>query len=99
MTGTTGGEGVALEKCVCGKPATVPCVVHWKNGDRTYHYCPSCALDVCAMEGVEPSPTDADIELDEDGFLSDGNHDDIAYEAGYLTEDEYDTANREVTDG
>lgn len=39
-------------------------------------------------------PNELDIELDEDGLLSDGNHDDIAYEAGYLTEDEYDAANR-----
>ena len=39
--------------CVCGKAATVPVVVHWKDGDRTYRYCPECALDVCAMEGTE----------------------------------------------
>lgn len=42
-----------------------------------------------------PAPTVADIELDDAGLLSDGNHNDIAYEAGYLTDDEYAALNKE----
>lgn len=44
-----------MSKCVCGKNATVAVVVHWADGDRIYRYCPSCALDVCALDGAEPA--------------------------------------------
>jgi hypothetical protein len=46
-----------MSDCDCGQPATVPVVVHWADGDRTYDYCPSCALDICAfVGGTEPDP-------------------------------------------
>lgn len=58
-----------------------------------------CGSDYNRMTLISTAPTTADIELDDDGLLSEGNHDDIAFDAGYLTENEYDALNRGATDG
>ena len=41
------------------------------------------------MTTPQRPPTDYDIELDERGELSEANHDDIAWRAGIMTDDEY----------
>lgn len=49
-------------------------------------------VHVCGEPHITGSPNEFDIALDGIGALTDGNHDDIAYEAGYLTEDEYEAS-------